>query len=161
MNIRLLVVCLAIVACGDNTNSAATVSRSTAGDKYVGTVHRDSLPAGLERKGWVYLDSIQGHDYALTAVKESKLTMFWLDQSADTEQGRSWEVVQVLAVDSLPHGYEFGAGTCTSQETPTGEIIALIKREQKDAPAQVVTAWRANRAKHSFDELRTAAVVCK
>lgn len=152
-------VCILLVglaACGDRGNKNP-IAESTEGRRYIGTLHRDSLPSGVERKGWIYLDSIGGHDYAITPVAEGPRKMFWLDES-DSVAG--WKVVQVLAFDSLPHGYELSLGKCTGHELQPAELAALVHRDRSSGGTEVVKAWHVNRANKSFDEIRAAGVVC-
>lgn len=161
MRKALLLAGLLLVGCQEAQKSdSGDITPSKSGDQYVGFTH-GPLPQGVTRNAWILLDSINGHDYSLTALSEGKKRMVWLDQSTAATNGRDWKVVEVLAFDYLPTGYSVTAGTCTGLNLPSREIIAVVQRDQPNGAATVVSAWHANRAKNSFDPLRTAAIVCK
>lgn len=156
-----MMLAVSLAACGDKGAKARVPETSTAAQKYVGLVHGAELPAGIERKGWMMLDSIGGKDYAISGMTEGARRMFWLDQSADTGSTRVWKVVSVLGFDTLAAGYEATVGTCTGREIPTNEIVALTHRAGPKAAAEVLRAWRVNRRALSFDVTETAGIVCR
>jgi hypothetical protein len=156
----LLVVSLA--ACSDRTKAESEqASIASAERKFDGLVHGgDSLPTGLVRKGWVPLDSLQGSDWAVTAVGHGTNVMVWLDQSLKTDSAIVWKVIDVIPFGTLPKGKAVQMMSCTSEGVPGNEIVALISRADSAAAPAVQQAWRANRAERSFTPLRAGAVVC-
>ena len=152
---------MTLLACSERP-AADTESQTarTANDKFLGLVHGD-LPAGIERKGWIYLDSIAGKDYALTVVSQGRRRMFWLDQSVQTDSARQWQVVAVLGVDSLGKNREMTVGGCSAPDLRPIEIVAQVTRPAPGAPVAVDQAWRVDRRAQKFVPLRVGSVVCK
>lgn len=151
---------LALVGCREQPAKKTAETAMTAGRKYIGQPHGAELPAGVERKGWMYLDSLGGKDYAITVVADGPARLFWLDESADLGGVRAWKVVNVLGADSLPKAHALTIGTCNGLGLQTTRIIALTERAGPKAPATVLRAWKIDLAKRGFEEIRHSAIVC-
>lgn len=152
---------ISLSACSDRAKPESEhASVASAERHFDGLVHGDTLPTGLVRKAWVPLDSMQGSDWAITAVGHGTNVMVWLDQSMKTASAIQWKVIDVIPFGTLPKGKSLQLVSCTSEGVSGNEIVALVSRADSTAPPAVEQAWRANRGERRFTALRAGAVVC-
>ncbi|HUP88058.1 MAG TPA: hypothetical protein VM100_01785 [Longimicrobiales bacterium] len=156
-----LLLALSLIGCQDQPAKKTDETAMTAGRKYIGQTHGAELPAGVERKGWMYLDSLNGKDYGVTVVASGPARLFWLDESADVQGAKAWKVINVLGADSLPKARALTIGSCNGLGLQTTRIIALTERADPKAPATVLRAWKVDLAKRGFEEIRHSAIVCR
>ena len=128
---------------------------------YVG-LKTPPMPQGHETElGYLLGPEDQGK-YSVEVVSFGSKKIVWMGRLLyHDEKGRAhWEIVAALPPQQLPVGHRFSGGNCLNQNKPQPEIVAILKKDKKEAATQIHIAWKADPINETFELLPLEGIQC-
>ena len=142
------------------TKPGATTSVPTA-SPYIGATY-PPLPAGWQDGRAALTATVGDVQYIVQEMVQADQQMLWFMKSTGRDaQGQfTWVVTDVLARSDIKESGGLIWGSCTLNDEPDEEIVAL--GERKDGVMEnVQRAWRANHITGRFEPMATTGIVCQ
>ncbi|NDJ17971.1 hypothetical protein [Myxacorys almedinensis] len=133
---------------------------------YIGLKYRD-VPQGVDYIGGWVIDLQKNGDFkhAVTHVRDHNGEMLWLDRfiNHDRATGKAnFQVVDVLKLPLISKAQVFSAhGFCMKNGNRDPDLIAIAKATDTQYRTTIYRAWKANRAKETFEEISTKGITCE
>jgi hypothetical protein len=133
------------------------------GYRHKGVVYGAKLPNGVKDLGGGLLSH---EEYGVSRFSKGKKQMLWLEKitTRDKKGVPSWEVLDVIIVNSLKKNQEFlfsHSSPCTDSGQEDIDMIVLAELNPKQKIYKVLQAWRADLLKERFEELSVDGIKCE
>ena len=162
-NLRLMAVALVIVMTGCSATSSPVpqTGAAPAVSPYIGATY-PPLPAGWQDGRAALTATVGDVQYIVQEMVQANQQMLWfMESTGRNAQGQfTWVVTDVLTRSDIKESGSLIWGSCTLNDEPDEEIVAL--GERKDGVMEnVQRAWRANHLTGRFELMTTTGIVCQ